>query len=92
MLREKALRVFDSYISWLRSLDRMGVDLDNLPGNKLIASFQAAGKVSMFLDVLNREANIPAEQASKMHKVLDGVGKTIAAYQEEIADSMKREE
>ncbi len=90
-LREKALKVFDSHISWMRSLDRMGVDLNNLPGDKLIASFQAAAKVSMLLDVLNRKVNIPAKHASTLHKVLDGVEKTIAAYQEQIADSMKRE-
>ena len=89
-LREKALRIFDAHISWMRDLDRKGVQLENLPAQKLLASFQIAADMSAFVTQLNREENIAADQAAQMHEALDSMEKALAEYHDEIGKNTER--
>lgn len=85
-LREKALALLEEQMAFLRSLDMMRLEPDQIPKDEMLALSDIGGVLSQLLDILNNAANnIGGDEAAKMLEMLDETFQTVAV----IKSSMK---
>ncbi|RKX74933.1 MAG: hypothetical protein DRP87_15760 [Spirochaetes bacterium] len=77
-LRERALRIYQKHLIWLRSLDSRGIPSEALPAENIYFLADMIGKISALLELINRKEHITdeleqslTESLDKMEKILD---------------------
>jgi len=85
-LRNKALKILDEHLEWLRDLDAREIEPDELPSQKMMAMGQFIGALGALLNSLNYLENIPKQEYVKMDQLLNELGKNIHSLIKEAED------
>ena len=81
-LRNRALEILDTHLTWLRALDQSGTSFEEIPGQEMATLGQTVAQLSELLAALNRTENIPQDEYETMEQAL-------ALYEEALSEQIR---